>query len=195
MKQCATCAGCPMNEFGSAQQGNGKACREHQKIAVATNTGVYEFSLPATSWKNYRAYVKEAARHQINNLALVSTVLGFDSNFDYTVFSFGFGGYLDENQARKIAEMKNGEVYEAIVGSAPKEVIPAIPEAPAAPVLKVVKPAVEEAVYAPVEETVYAPVEEEPIKPKAGRPAKVKEVEPVKASDLSSLAASLGLEL
>lgn len=75
------CNGCPMNEFGTADKGKGKACRNVRRLALIPaggfdksgqfepeeDTGVYDdaqmgfLKLPVTSVKGYAAYVKTLA--------------------------------------------------------------------------------------------------------------------------------------
>lgn len=78
---CDTCAECPMNQFGSARMGQGKACQNTRRIAtipagtIARGGDFEAFSkpehfesstmayvkLPTTSTKTYSRYVKETA--------------------------------------------------------------------------------------------------------------------------------------
>lgn len=79
-KQCETCKGCPQNEWGSANKGRGKACRNIRRLAVisagaldkdgrftAHDAGQFEknaiayLKIPVTSTKAYAAFVKQLA--------------------------------------------------------------------------------------------------------------------------------------
>lgn len=80
-KQHETCAGCPQNEFGSAETGRGKACKNTRRIAMIpagsfNKGGEFEseddeqhyvdaqaafLRLPITSVKGYAAFVKQIA--------------------------------------------------------------------------------------------------------------------------------------
>lgn len=70
-KQCDACALCPMNQFGSALTGNGKACRNSRQVALTPITSldlepgesmpVYILSVPPTSLKVFDAYARELA--------------------------------------------------------------------------------------------------------------------------------------
>lgn len=75
------CAGCPMNEFGSAETGRGKACRNTRRLAMIpagtfSQAGKFELfeeeehfasttigfmKLPVTSVKGYSSFVKQVA--------------------------------------------------------------------------------------------------------------------------------------
>lgn len=74
-----TCSGCPNNEWGSADKGRGKACRNIRRLGIVAagkldKNDVFEenfenvesssiafMKLPVTSVKGYSAYVKSAA--------------------------------------------------------------------------------------------------------------------------------------
>jgi hypothetical protein len=63
-KQCATCAGCPHNAFGSAPNGKGKACQDSKRVAIvpAANVdndvfgGPMLLRVPPASLKELRSY-------------------------------------------------------------------------------------------------------------------------------------------
>lgn len=79
--QSMACHGCPMNEFGTADVGRGKACRNTRRLALIPagsfdaqgkfnmvedpshyeNTAVAFMKLPVTSVKGYAAFVKQLA--------------------------------------------------------------------------------------------------------------------------------------
>ena len=62
------CEGCPNNEFGSAEKGKGKACKNSRRLAMVSADGlsadsvaygdVVYFKLPVTSTKGWAYYVK-----------------------------------------------------------------------------------------------------------------------------------------
>lgn len=65
--QCATCARCPHNQFGSADIGKGKACKNIRRLGLITEDSledvaaaeVAELKIPVTSVKNWRTYVQQ----------------------------------------------------------------------------------------------------------------------------------------
>lgn len=69
--QHTTCKGCPQNEFGSAERGKGKACKNSRRIAVLPGSdlsiGTLEtaevafMKLPVTSVKNWGNYINTLA--------------------------------------------------------------------------------------------------------------------------------------
>lgn len=81
--QHETCKGCPMNEFGTADKGKGKACKNVMRLAMIPGeplnveairkTSAAYFKLPVTSVKNYTTYAKKlAALHELPPFAFVT---------------------------------------------------------------------------------------------------------------------------
>lgn len=68
-KQSDACAGCPMNEFGSAETGRGKACKNIRRLALITadqldnvaDAEVAYIKVPVTSVKGWAGYVRQLA--------------------------------------------------------------------------------------------------------------------------------------
>lgn len=66
-KQNDSCAGCPMNEWGSAERGNGKACKNVVRLALIAESDlenldsaeVTYLKLPVMSVKNFMLYAKK----------------------------------------------------------------------------------------------------------------------------------------
>lgn len=67
--QADACASCPMNAWGSAETGRGKACKNTRRLAVITEDAIEDaesiegaevrtLSIPVTSVKNWKAYVR-----------------------------------------------------------------------------------------------------------------------------------------
>lgn len=84
-KQHDTCKGCPQNEFGSAERGKGKACKNIRRLAMipadtltveAVQAGEIAFmKLPVTSVANWGTYVNTLkAVHGIPPFAIITTV-------------------------------------------------------------------------------------------------------------------------
>jgi len=68
--QCATCSACPKNQFGSADQGKGKACKNIRRLGLITEDALEEdvstaevavLKIPVTSVKNWSTYVGQVA--------------------------------------------------------------------------------------------------------------------------------------
>lgn len=82
-KQNETCEGCPQNEWGTADRGRGKACKNLRRIAVlsfedtSTNPSSEEIatlSVSVTSVKGYSAYVKHLAATGLAPWAVRTTI-------------------------------------------------------------------------------------------------------------------------
>ena len=64
-KQAETCAACPHNQFGSADVGRGKACKNIRKLGIITEDGLEDvgaaelavLKVPVTSVKEWGSYV------------------------------------------------------------------------------------------------------------------------------------------
>lgn len=67
--QSETCAKCPMNVFGSADTGKGKACKNIRRLGLITEDGLEDVAaaelavlkIPVTSVKNWGTYVSSLA--------------------------------------------------------------------------------------------------------------------------------------
>lgn len=112
-RQAARCADCPMNIKGSGQ-GNGRACRFSQRMAVmleGETDKVYQLQLPATSIFGQadgnklplQAYAKYLSEHNTPIQAVV-TAMYFDENSETPKLFF------------KPARMVNAEETEALLG-------------------------------------------------------------------------------
>ena len=80
-KQKQECKGCPQNEFGSAERGAGKACKNIRRLALMmpeqlddiVNAEVMYMKLPVTSVKSWSGYVAGlAAMHKRPPYAMVT---------------------------------------------------------------------------------------------------------------------------
>ena len=89
--QAATCAECPMNQFGSA--GNGKACKNERVLAVLppdadANTPMWTMGVSPTGLKGFDGYVNSVARaFQAPPVGVVTTV-GLDETKTYAALVF-----------------------------------------------------------------------------------------------------------
>lgn len=116
--QCATCAGCPHNKFGTAVQqdgsmGKGKACRDFKRVYVIPYdqpaSDVYEMRVPPTSFKAMQNYGRELSRAGVPLHGAVTT-LNFTSDTS-PVLTFGFSGFIDQGAYAKIdRRIKSGEL-------------------------------------------------------------------------------------
>ena len=88
-KQADSCSVCPMNQFGSAAVGKGKACKNTRLVAVTpssditSNSAIWVASIPPASLKAFDAYVGGlASKHQTIPLGVV-TEMYMDTSSDF----------------------------------------------------------------------------------------------------------------
>lgn len=82
--QCGSCAACPHNEFGSAQVGQGKACKNTFRLALIAESDldnideaeVVYASIPPKSLKNWSTYLTKVLRDKLKrpHWAVVTTM-------------------------------------------------------------------------------------------------------------------------
>lgn len=111
-KQCATCATCPHNAWGSkvSEDGKkGKACSDRRRIAVVplgdleneTYGGPMMLSLPPTSLGNLANYAGMLERKGAS-LEFVGTRLGFDYDVAYPRITFEATRWLTNEEAVEV---------------------------------------------------------------------------------------------
>jgi len=112
VRQNDTCYGCAKNEFGSATQGKGKACRNGRRILIASigednrvNFGdLAIISMSPTALKGFSKYVKSVATVKKLPIWSVITVLSFDEDSAYPVLVAGYHDILSGADIEKIAQ-------------------------------------------------------------------------------------------
>lgn len=122
--QHPTCQGCPQNQFGSADTGKGKACKNQRKLALihadqlgdVANAEVAFMRLPPTSVKPWAAYVQTlAATTNRPPYAMVTTVsIGPDPKTQFKL-SFRPEQPLDMDRLFTALKAKRAEVAPALV--------------------------------------------------------------------------------
>ena len=87
--QHETCTGCPQGQFGTADKGRGKACRNGRRVAVIGVTDnrpepqVMLLNVPPTGLRKFSAYVKQVASVADRPLHGVETSFDFDETQDW----------------------------------------------------------------------------------------------------------------
>lgn len=104
------CANCPFNEYGSAKEGNGKACKNMRRLYILREGSLFPvvLLLPPTSIKNFDNYIMKL----MNNLNFSNTVITkiklkkakSSGGITYSQAVFSPVGKLNQNQ---IAEVKS----------------------------------------------------------------------------------------
>lgn len=92
-KQSDACTGCPMNQFGSARKGEGKACKNSRVLAVLPpdadeNTPLWTLATSPTANKGFDSYVNGIARQFQVPPYGVTTRVSFDPNQTYASLVF-----------------------------------------------------------------------------------------------------------
>lgn len=175
-----TCAGCPMNAWGSKITPMGqqiKACADQKRLAVVASNDpegpVYLLQITPAALKGLGSYQKELQMRGIP-VEAVKTVVTFDTDASFPKLMFKFGGFLDEGEYAAVEGLFGSDKVLEITGekeSAAEPKAEAKPKAAAKP-----KPApVEEEAPAPKRGfgAKAAPAEEEEApapKPKAAAP-------------------------
>lgn len=122
MKQCESCAQCAHNQFGSGvdQNGNptkGKACADTKMLAIYGAGGVFGFKIPSASLKNFNAYLTTLKGYGLTPPAVITNI-AFDTAATYPILTFTYEGVLGEDQAQKIAAMRESQEVMDIIGGA-----------------------------------------------------------------------------
>lgn len=117
--QCEQCLGCPQNEFGTAERGKGKACKNVRRLAVISadrvseksikESDIFYFHIPVTSVKGWAFYVKAlAAQAQRPPFGVVTTLGVVRHDKDQFHVTFQLKEVLDQKLAR--AALKRREL-------------------------------------------------------------------------------------
>jgi len=192
-KQHSNCADCPMNVAGSGQ-GNSRACRYQQRIAVVLANDiegdVLQLTLPATSVfgkeldgkRPLQAYARYLAAQSISP-DMVVTELRFDTKSESPKLFFAPKKWLTDEQYAKVQEQgKTADAIEAITMTVAK-----VDNVAKAPVLEGKPPvAAKKAPAKAVVEEVASPAEEV-AEPEVRKPAAKTNAVPDK-KDLAALA-------
>lgn len=132
-----TCAGCPMNAWGSKITPMGqqvKACADQKRLAVvAANdpTGpIYLLQITPAALKGMAAYQKELSLRGIP-VEAVKTVVTFDTDASFPKLIFKFGGFLDEDAYAAVEQLFGSDKVMEITGE--KELAPPAPAPEAKP--------------------------------------------------------------
>ena len=154
--QAALCATCPKNAWGSKitpQGKNAKACADKKRLAVAASDDpggdLYLLEVTPAAFQDFAQYIKSLSSRGIQ-LETVITNISFDAKASFPKLTFGFGGFLDEDQQEAIDSRLDDPIIQEITGEKPSVVAQAEP-APA-PTPAAAKPVLVKAAPAPVVE-------------------------------------------
>lgn len=141
-----TCAGCPMNAWGSKVTPMGqqiKACADQKRLAVVASndpTGpVYLLQVTPAALKGLGSYQKELSMRGIP-VEAVKTVVTFDTDASFPKLLFKFGGFLDAEEYEAVEGLFGSDKVLEITGeketAAPEPKAEAKPKAAAKPAVK-----------------------------------------------------------
>lgn len=120
-KQCATC---PHSQWGSRITENGKkgkACSEVKRLAVAEpgdEENPMMLRVPPTSLKNWDEYVRKLGKKGANP-SMVVTRIGFDHSVSHQLLTFKPVGFITDEMAEAVADVRDSETVKAIIGQGP----------------------------------------------------------------------------
>ena len=92
--QADICANCEYDAWGSANTGNGKACRQHRRLMVMAwqddlhEADVASVNVPPASLKNWKGYIKKVSKQLHRPCYGVVTKMSFDQDADYATMDF-----------------------------------------------------------------------------------------------------------
>lgn len=131
--QCATCAACPQNAWGSRVNESGKkikACADSRRIAVVplgdieneSYGGPMLLRVPPMSLANLSKYGTDLARYGGTPFS-VGTALAFDYDVAYPLITFQALGWLDEDQATRVLKVLDDPLVARILELEPPEAV------------------------------------------------------------------------
>jgi hypothetical protein len=109
------CATCPYNQWGSDEDGRGKACKNMRRIYILPEGEMFPLllTLPPTSLKNFANYLAKRViakgRRSHNVLTKVTLKKAVSSGgITYSQATFALAGVLNNEDAKKIEEYARG---------------------------------------------------------------------------------------
>lgn len=124
-KQCASCAACPMNQWGSRitpQGKQGKACSDSKRLAIVPNGdidndlygGPMLLRVPAASLQDVAMYGQKMQQMGYPYFA-VATRIAFDPNEAFPKFVFNAIRPLSDEEAEKVIAIREGHQVNRIL--------------------------------------------------------------------------------
>lgn len=107
------CHNCPLNQFGSAEKGSGKACKESRSVFILTEGALlpYVLSVPPTSIKALKKYMTQLTRFGKSIYGITTKIsLAKDksgSGIAYSKFVFSPGQELTPEQMTAVRQYKD----------------------------------------------------------------------------------------
>lgn len=122
-KQADYCDGCPLDAWGSADVGRGKACSQQYKVALlAAGPGetladaeLAILTLPPTSLKNWDTYVRMLAKDHKRPPYAVLTRFAFDEEAEHPVLTFEVERLVDNAEDASAIMERRDEAREMLM--------------------------------------------------------------------------------
>jgi hypothetical protein len=170
--QCATCAMCPQNEWGSRITDAGKkarACSDSRRLAVAAADAVDDpmlLRVPATSVKTLAEYAKQL-KVRGKSLPEVLTRLSFTPGVAFPSLEFEPKGLLGEELLVSISQVRNSDTVNQIIGlaSTPRAALVEAPKPGPLPIVEKPEP-IAEAPAKPIDAAQDRPIDAAQDRPK-----------------------------
>lgn len=132
-KQCATCAACPNNAWGSKITEAGKqtkACTDSKRLAIVPLTdmgndlfgGPMLLRVPAASLKDLKTFGDTLAKWGYPSFA-VGVRISFDYKEAFPKFMFGAIRPLTDDEAKKVIELRESDAVERILSLPVEQVV------------------------------------------------------------------------
>lgn len=128
-QQHETCKGCPKNEWKSADQGNGKACKNQRRL-VLLNADVDDLTpdyinkaktamlrLPPTSLPHFRGHMKKLTDGLKIPLFAAVTELSFDEDEAHPVVRFQFVDEINDKKLIQALETKREDASSSLLAA------------------------------------------------------------------------------
>ncbi|MHB8890333.1 MAG: hypothetical protein ACYC46_16100 [Acidobacteriaceae bacterium] len=138
-QQAASCAGCPMNQWGSKLTPAGKqikACSDTKKLAIVAASAIdgelYLLSVPAASLKPLAQYINMLSQRGVA-AHMVETSISFDTTADYPRLLFNVARFLTQEEMQKAVERLDDPMIPTIVGAVQRPAQLAAPTMPPVP--------------------------------------------------------------
>lgn len=121
--QHENCLTCPHNQFGSAENGRGKACGNRMNLAVqlpefgGAEGPIYRISVSPTALTGWKQLVDKLSSRGVDPIQLVIEI-GRDPNVDYMKYTFSAVSKVDPDELG--AYLNNADEAERMIMSEPK---------------------------------------------------------------------------
>ncbi len=136
--QSEACINCPMNEWGSAEQGRGKACQNRRRLALlsaddltvdgATDGEAMFMKVPVTSTKGWAHYVKALANNfKRPPFAVVTEISAVPDQKSQFKVTFTFVELVEDEALLEALEKRYESMQQDILFGYPKTEAPAKP--------------------------------------------------------------------